>query len=172
MNQAYVAETAERLYREATPEQVETGHKWYPRAFGIIAGIALETDTSVDLVAKVIAVTSINQSWKGNITLTRRYCTNREPLGLPRVRDNLARIERGEDISGRKIAAFAKAIKGDRSAVVVDRWMFRAFGYKLGSKAKAYDTVALGITDAAGELDIAPRALQAVIWVIARGRGE
>jgi hypothetical protein len=84
------------------------------------------------LVSKIFAATSINSSLKSNIRLFRKAyheMTNNLPLSnyLPVMKLQLERIQKGEDINGRKIKSFAAALSGDPNAVVVDIWLLRAF---------------------------------------------
>jgi hypothetical protein len=84
------------------------------------------------LVCKLFAATSINTSLKSNITLFRRALYEIEnglPVGryLPNIQNQLTRIRSGDELSGRKINSFAKAMSGDKDAVVVDIWLLRAF---------------------------------------------
>lgn len=95
------------------------------------------------LCANLFAATSINTSLKANITLFRRALyeiQNGLPVGsivdskgrqlsyLPNIQNQITRIRQGQELSGRKIRAFAAAMAGDKDAVVVDVWLARAFG--------------------------------------------
>lgn len=161
-----IREQAKAYYSDALPEEREAGHTWYDAANRFARDLADETGESISNVARVIAVTSPNQTWKGNQTLAAKHLRTGWIGGLPAQRKHLA----NGTISGRKVTNFAKAIEGDERAVVIDRWMIRAFGAPMGRAA--YPDLEQGITDAADELGISPRALQATIWVVVRGRSE
>lgn len=161
-----VREHARNLWHAASPKRRAQGTGWYAMAEGFATALARETGHSVAHSAQVIAVTSVNQSWKGNQTLATKHLKEGWMGGLPAVREQL----RTGVISGRKVTNFAKAIAGDKRAVVVDRWMFRTFG--MANSDGAYSAIESGITDAADDLGISPRTLQATIWCIMRGKAE
>lgn len=84
------------------------------------------------LVTRLFAATSINTSLKANITLFRKALheiDNGLPIGhyLPNIRQQLEQIRAGNELTGRKINSFARAMSGDSEAVVVDVWLLRAF---------------------------------------------
>lgn len=163
---AAVMERALDFWSVASPTRRAEGAGWYDTANAYAAVLARETGSSIDHVAGILAITSVNQSWRGNQTLAARHLRTGWIGGLPSVREGL----RTGVISGRKVSQFAKAIAGDERAVVVDRWIIRAFGAPLGRVA--YPAIESGITDAADLLGISPRTLQATIWCIQRGKGE
>lgn len=161
-----IMERALDYWRAATPRRRAQGSGWYAMAKAYAGTLAREVGCSVERAADVLAITSINQTWKGNQTLATKHLKTGWIGGLPAVRAQLA----AGKPNGRKVVNFAKAIAGDESAVVVDRWLYRAFGASPSSRA--YDVIEAGITDAANLLGIAPRTLQATIWTIVRGRAE
>jgi hypothetical protein len=86
----------------------------------------------LELVCKLFAATSINTSLKSNIKLFRKALyeiQNDLPVGnyLPNIKKQLWQIRCGQELTGRKIRAFEKAMSGDINAVVVDTWLLRAF---------------------------------------------
>jgi len=78
-------------------------------------------------------------------------------------------------LRGPKTNAFARAIAGDRDAVVVDVWMCRAAGLgKDAPNATEYRAIADAIRTLAGTgaVCMAPATLQALLWIIVRGKAE
>ena len=74
-------------------------------------------------------------------------------------------------LKGLKTNAFAKAIAGDMSAVVVDTWMVKAAGLdssKSLSKGK-YFALASAVTAVALSMGWSNAATQAVVWCAIRG---
>lgn len=142
----------------------------------------------IGLVTKLFAATSINTSLKSNITLFRKALYEIEkgkPIGkyLPNIQTQLTRIRAGEELSGRKINAFAAAMAGDPDAVVVDIWLLRAFDMdkkyyrapKAGSKQrgqvrssgatdKQYTEIETYVRQEAADMGLEPRQLAAMIW--------
>ncbi len=128
------------------------------------------------LVANLFAATSINSSLKSNIRLFRKALhelDNNLPFSnyLPVMKLQLERIRVGEEISGRKIKSFARAMSGDPNAVVVDIWLLRAFGMgrmfrgKISSATnKEYDLIELYCRELAIKEGMQAREVSAMIW--------
>lgn len=134
------------------------------------------------LMANVLAATSINATVKSNVSLAlRAYQYIKEgrsfdalPPGerfLPAVTAELKRAAAGEELAGRKVNNFAKAVSGDPDAVVVDRVMLRAFGFKHNAATPhEYDMIENAVRTLAKDADVAPRQLQAAIWFATKKR--
>jgi hypothetical protein len=137
------------------------------------------------LVAQLFAATSIASSLKSNIQLFRKALYQMEnslPFEgyLPNIRVQLELIKQGKEISGRKIRSFANAMSGDINAVVVDRWLLRAFeldrqymrhtgphkGKVLsgGPTDKQYTMIENYVRDLAKELKLEARQVSSMIW--------
>ena len=74
-------------------------------------------------------------------------------------------------LKGLKTNAFARAIAGDKDAVVIDTWMIKAAGMESskGVNKKEYKELSLAVTEVANIVKLTPRTTQALIWIIARG---
>lgn len=125
----------------------------------------------LQLVTQLFAATSIKTSLRGNVKLFRKALKEIEedrPFSnyLPVIRFQLDRIRRGETLKARKIRNFAAAMSGDKNAVVVDRWIMRAFGYDgdLAPTDKQYDEIESWIQGYAEMTDREPREVCAMIW--------
>lgn len=112
-----------------------------------------------------------------NINLARRAFAEwkagekfgtRGSFGIPhkRIVRNLERAAAGEPLGGQKIRAFERALTGDTEAIVLDRHMLRAFGYKnlapsrIGQRLALEDAVRAG----AKRHGLTPRQYQAAVW--------
>lgn len=123
------------------------------------------------LVTQLFAATSIKTSLAANITLFRRALHEIESgkefsSYLYAQRYQLDLIRKGVPISARKIRSFAAAMSGDVNAVVVDRWLMRAFGLD-GDKSPTtfeYDVIEHYCRDMAVRLAYEPRQVSAMIW--------
>jgi hypothetical protein len=73
-------------------------------------------------------------------------------------------------LSGPKTRAFYRAIMGDERAAVVDVWVLRAIGWTRSVTEKAYQTIANALTIAAAYARTTVARLQAVAWVVVRGK--
>lgn len=137
------------------------------------------------LVCQLFAGTSINTSMKSNLTLFRRAyyeIKNDLPIGkyLPNIQTQLQRIRSGQELSGRKINAFAKAMSGVPDQVVVDVWLCRAFGIDRkyvrytgphaglarsgGPTDREYTLVENWVREEADRRNIEARMVSAMIW--------
>jgi hypothetical protein len=78
-------------------------------------------------------------------------------------------------LRGLKTNAFARAIAGDTQAVVVDVWMCRAAGLGKDAPNKTeYRAIADAIRTIASTrvVNMEPATLQALLWIIIRGKAE
>lgn len=134
------------------------------------------------LVTRLLAATSINSSLKSNVALFFKamyQIQNNLPTEgyLPVIQQSIERVRRGEELSGRKINAFSRAMSGDPSAVVVDIWLLRAFdrdrkyfrkgvqGYRSGGASKRdYDFIEDWCIRIAEDLGWEPREVSSSIW--------
>ena len=64
-----------------------------------------------------------------------------------------------------------KALLGDKFAVVVDRWMARAYGYE-SVTPKNYPVIHCAIIRESEENNMLPAEYQAQLWAETRGAGE
>lgn len=85
---------------------------------------------------------------------------------LPIVRDQLVALSKGEPLHGAKIEAFADALNGDWSKVVIDRVMLSTL-FKAPNKTATDGQVAIGqavITAFANRVGWKPAEMQAALW--------
>lgn len=134
------------------------------------------------LVCKLFAATSINTSLRSNVTLFRKAYGEIKrdlPIGryLPNIQAQLGQIRAGGELTGRKISSFARAMSGDKNAVVVDIWLLRAFNMEKryfrkndgrersgGASDKQYSIIEQYVRTEAMRMKIEPRQLSAMIW--------
>lgn len=92
---------------------------------------------------------------------------------------NLNRVLQGQPLSGPKVGEFSRAIRGDRDAAVVDRWMGRFF--KLAHAEADATTwlndreikfIQLVVEKTAKEMGIDTRAGQAALWAVEKATRE
>lgn len=157
----------------------ETGQgemKWYDDTFK-----ELQTffGKDAEMVAGFLTATSINATVKSNISLAmkayKQWKVGEEFSGyLPSVIDELNRVKSGQPLAGRKLDNFRRAILGDPDAVVVDRWMLRAFGdnKRLAATPTQYDLYENAIKELAKQRGVTPRQMQAAIWFGVKNAAE
>lgn len=130
-----------------------------------------------DMMTSFLASTSTRTSSKSNITLAmkayKQWVIDGRNAGffdfkgfMKSHRENLRRATGGFDLSGPKVTNFDKALRGDLEAVVVDRWMMRAFGLKNETPTDAqYEIIESIVRKMAAKVGVKPAEYQAGIWV-------
>lgn len=168
-------------FERATADDLAQGLGWYELARDIadsFDGVTREQG------AGVIAAMSPMMSWGANITIARRliarYVAGKpQPLSGFGLGANVAKawaILRGEAplvvLRAPKTRSFYQNIMGDPDAVTIDRWAVRAAEgdpTHPGTVSNAqYGRYADAYREAAVELDVHPRELQAAVWVYYR----
>jgi len=162
-----------KRYERADADAREFGMAWYAGARNTARRMARRHGLTLSQAAGIIASASLNQSWKGNLTLAERLCAG-ESVGLTTVRRESASILAGWPpcvvIGGPKRKNFYRNIMGNTDAVTVDRWAARAAdAERLLQRKGGYETIATMYREAAAKLNITPRELQAVVWCEVRG---
>lgn len=160
-----------QLYRRASLETVVNGLTWYDNAYHLAQELAAESGLGLEKCAGIIAATSINQSWQGNVTLAKDAVRG-NVRGLKMVVDKVnAILECDGDmdciltiLNGDKVKNFFLNILGDYSGVTIDRWMMRIWGIDRVPKGKAYIKKAAKIKEVATRLGYQPAQLQAILW--------
>lgn len=165
------------LYREATPDQVARGRAWYDNFRAACKAMSHGYRTPLDRVVHVAAATSPACHVRTNLRWTREAVASggtarvgRYPNAMaPRVTAALAGDF--EAVGGLKVQHFARAILGDRQAVVLDRWALRAVGHDRDTcTPKQYVRFALEYFDSAVTVGEHPRDFQAIVWIVLRER--
>lgn len=132
-------------------------------------------------IIRAFAVTSMSTTIEANVQLALKALLqykHGEPFHgfLPNQILYLNQVFNGQDVKGRKIMSFIRALEGDKNAVVVDIWMCRAFkvikprklpdgrDYYRAPNRKEYDFVEDKCKYFAGLWGLEPRQVQSCIW--------
>lgn len=104
------------------------GVSWYDDAHDYIWSVCHREDWDMDTFINVFAVTSprvsVVANWNGTVKYMREGVL---PWGfIKSTRIALAHYEKTHEIRGPKTSAFARALHGDTTALVLDVWMARA----------------------------------------------
>ena len=174
LNYESALNTYASILQSATPEQREQARTWYPSARVQAHGLSAVTNWTLEQSSAVIAAYSPRVSWAHNVRLAWNHA-----LGME-VRCLSASIRRAENASrhgfhglgnGMKVNAFARNIAGIHDDVTIDTWMLRPFGLKAANKSN-YRTLANAVRQLAHRDNIPASEMQALIWIIVRGRDE
>ena len=150
----------------------------YSETHDLISSYINHEDTGI--LIDILAATSIRTQLKGNVTKARKnFKIYKERLQNPEeeicrdtnfqaVESHLNNIKNKEPLNGRKVRNFARAMRGDPNAVVVDIRIMRAF--KLMGKeierspsTKEYDQIENYIKFIASEIGRQPREVCSAI---------
>lgn len=174
-----------RRYRQLDGDVITRGLMWYPEAFRQMESLAAETGYLTEQAVAVMAITSRAAHLTNNIQWTElslrsggtvpvgRFPNIMTPL-VKRVLDDPAAIP--DCVSGPKVEPFFRAIMGDESAVVLDRWALLAAGHAYGSRAPDPGPLRRSFEEAYRRaskiVGIAARDFQAIIWIAVRESTE
>ena len=164
---------------------LQAAEQWYADA-GSFAQSLPRHDWSFATACSVVSAFSPRVTWAQNKRKAMDYAHGITPKGL---KAHVAAADRcvsdGFDgLRGLKTNAFARAIAGDTDAVVVDVWMCRAAGLVWGDKSKKagmmkdapnkgeYQAIAEAVRTVAAEYSMTPAMMQAMIWIVVRGKAQ
>lgn len=122
-----------------------------------------------DLFCHLLAATSPRKQVTANWRLAERiyesYKMGTLDLAgtLPAHRPNVMRAIAGEELSGRKVRAFARNLCGDMDVVCVDVWMMRWAGFKKLTD-KTYTFIENLVKQMAAVYHMKPAEMQAELW--------
>ncbi len=153
--------------------QGKPGMTWYDDTWRELQGLVGE---DADMLARFLAATSAGRSSESNVTLALRAYGNwklGQDVAQGQIRSHrmqLLRAVRNETFGDLKVQNFYRALKGDKDAVVIDRWMSQVLGFKNDAlKPEQYRFATEVIKDLARDADVTPRQFQAALWAAARG---
>ena len=162
-----------RCLVDVTPTDVEAATGWYTDAAMVAADVAWRMRLPLEHGAAIVSAFSPRVHWSRNVTLAIDYAEGRTPNCL---RQSIRAADRARDngidgLKADKTNAFARAIAGDDDAVVVDVWMCRAAALDRDAPTTVqYREISSAVRSLAREHSLAPRVMQALIWIKVRGR--
>ena len=154
----------------------QAAEAWYDEAGDFARRLCfIRPALSMEIVCSGVSAFSPRVTWAHNKAKAAQYAQGITPKGLRSHVDAAERcVREGFDgLRGPKTNAFARAIAGDMDAVVVDVWMCRAAG--LGKDApnkREYRAIAEAVRTVAAEYRMDPAVMQALLWIIVRGKAE
>lgn len=177
-----------KTFLQATPAQIVEGKRWYPQAIAALETIrnAEREPMFAHRVAAICAVLSPRITWDTNVKGTRALVRAvsqglRVPPSVAGLRSNVDRaweIANGGElslVSGPKVTSFYANLTGDFQRVTCDTWAARAAGiddkHHNHLDRMRYKHLEIAYQVVARELEFAPAELQAICWIVVRGKG-
>ena len=172
------------LLGRATAADLKAAQAWYSDARQFAESLqSIRPEWSMVVAASVVSAFSPRVTWAHNKAKALQYAQGITPKGLRSHVDAADRcvVEGFNGLRGPKTNAFARAIAGDGNAVVVDVWMCRAAGLtkadgtpKDAPTAVEYRAIADAIRAIAGApcMMMPPATMQALLWIIVRGKAD
>jgi len=159
----------------ATLSDVEQATTWYEDAEQIAHVVAELAGVPVEHGAAIISAFSPRMPWARNVMMALEFAQGYDVRAMgSHLRAAEKAREHGIDaLNGPKTNAFARAIAGDVDAVVIDVWMARACGLPTDAPTIVqYRETSEAVRVLAIETGLAPRTVQALVWIVVRGGAE
>jgi len=164
------------LYERAHPPVRRRGRSWYPELNRRLQVMADENGHSLAQAAAVCAITSVDAVVILNLRWTEEILRGERTYGkYPSQRDPIAAALMtrfpGRFVRGPKCSAYYRAIMGDTTALVLDRWAIKAAGivqkrHDLGAILRR--EVDAAYRESAAACGETVRAFQAIAWLAVR----
>ena len=162
----------------------EYGMTWYRDAHDYAWKISNTYGISLEQACGLLAATSIRTRWDNNLRDAMLAAAGMLTVGLKIRRDKCAAIldlpekHTVDDVlnilRGPKISAFMQNILDpDSTVATIDVWMCRAFDVPhSAAKGKTYDQMQDAVRIVADMTGVPVPTMQAIIWVIVRGKAD
>jgi len=171
-----VSDRFRTLLSSVTLFDLPAAESWYAEAGAFAASLcAVRPMWNMEIACSVVSAFSPRVTWAHNKVKASQYAHGITPKGLRShvVAADRCLMEGFNGLQGLKTNAFARAIAGDMDAVVVDVWMCRAAGLGKDAPNKTeYRMIANAVRDVAASYNMQPAVMQALLWIIVRGKAE
>lgn len=161
------------LAQSITDQALVDALAWYNEAQEFARHLTTITPWSLEVASCVISSFSPRNKWATNKAYALQFAMGVNPKGL---RNNLRMAQASTRLGfaalkGAKTNAFARAISGDMTAVVIDTWMIKAAGLNStkGVNKTQYATLAAAVCRVAHAMKWDNAQCQAAIWCAIRG---
>ena len=151
---------------------------WYTHCkHAIEAEFGSDADLFIDLLAATSPRKQVTANWRlafyiYHMRKTHGFLSLHDLKKIPGLMksqwNNVWNALMGKPLSGNKVSAFAKALKGDLNAVVIDVWICRWYNFQGTLTNKRYAELTDRIKREAEQCCMAPAEYQAFIWTMCR----
>lgn len=167
------------LYASAPKDVRRRGRTWYPRTRRHLREIADKHERPLAQAVAVFCITSVAAQLQTNLRWTDEILSGTRTGGRwpnvqePLVLGALSTRYPSRFVRGPKVSAFYRALMGDTSSLVIDRWAARAAGFDVSStkhtipvrKQREIDEAYRQAAEACKER---VRDFQAIVWIAKR----
>lgn len=168
-----------RVIEGATPYDISQACSWYSDAERQCEELAYQHEIPVAVACGVVAAWSPRMPWKRNLEVADAWLRGETGLGLGssvvRARDVMRwGISALDKPTSPKTYNFALNLFGDTDAVTIDVHMIRAAGIddRDAPTRVQYREMVAAIRRLARRWRMQPRDMQALIWIMQRGRTD
>jgi len=165
-----------RLALNATMSDIASAATWYDDAKDVALEVARNLGSTLEIGASIVAAFSPRQTWGRNVINALSFSQGNHVAGLANnmTMANNSLVLGFDALNGQKTNAFARNIAGDTNAVTIDVWMIRAAGLDAakGVNKSEYNLLADCVREVAKSFGLTPAAMQALIWIVARGEAK
>jgi hypothetical protein len=159
-----------RLAAHVPESTWQAGRDWYDAEADWIADQAIARGFSACHANMAFAALSPRTQYGENRKLLIEVMDGAPPRSLRRSwKQAEAALAHGKPPSGPKVRAFACNLNGCMECVTVDVWMARLLDMPQPATVPAYRRIERVFQGAAKRLGVAPRDLQAALWIHTRG---
>lgn len=175
------------VFLSATAADIVDGKAWYPSATAKLAELAPHWSTAKR--AAVCAIISPRITWRDNIIGFRKLVNAARDYSsvTPMTAGFNRNIQKAYDVAldtldataatGPKVSCFYANLSGNLERATLDVWAGRAAGLTAvetdsGIRGKRYEYLEKAYVNVAHELGFKPAELQAICWLVVRGKGE
>lgn len=164
------------LYDQASPAVRRRGRSWYPEANRQLRAIAERTGSTPAHATAVFSIVSPMAQVMTALKWTEEILEGRRTYGsfysqAPKIDRALSTRYPVRYVTGPKVSAFYRAIQGDTSALVLDRWALYAAGHKQRASSvprAVWREIDAAYRSAAALCGETVRAFQAIVWIVVR----
>ena len=181
-----VSATLRTILNRASSFDLHAAKRWYCEANAFAESLTvIRPEWDMEVAASVVSAFSPRVTWGHNKAKALQYAQGITPKGLRAhvAAANRCTVMGFDGLRGLKTNAFARAIAGDSDAVVVDVWMCRAAGLtwargkhkgqpKDAPNKGEYRIIANAVREVAAAHNMDAAIMQALLWIIIRGKAE
>lgn len=166
------------VVKQATPEQINEGVIWYQKAHEFCKELSEEFGVEFNKVCGIVSALSVQKSWSLNKRITRDYLMGKRNIHTKYQVSKCDWIMRGDDIEkclgGLKTVNFYRNIVDpkDNGWVTIDRHILNIFNEAPKLTPKKYNELKQICIEYSEQTPWVSPEVQAIAWVVVRGKSD